>query len=92
MPYLLFSKKRQNLNCRLLQIIGGALWVSLPICVLFSSTVSTANLTWILIPVLLVVILIGAVAMFIYHQKKHGRYNVGYIFYLVGVTERTAIQ
>ena len=28
MPYMLFLKKRQNLKiCRLLQIIGGALWV-----------------------------------------------------------------
>ena len=29
MPYLLFLKKRQNFNCRLLQIIGGALRVNL---------------------------------------------------------------
>ena len=28
MPYLLFSKKQQNLKSRLLQIIGGALWVN----------------------------------------------------------------
>ena len=28
MPYLLFLKKWQNLNCRMLQIIGGALWVN----------------------------------------------------------------
>ena len=27
MPYFLFLEKRQNLNCRLLQIIGGALRV-----------------------------------------------------------------
>ena len=27
MPYLLFLKKEQNFNCRLLQIIGGALRV-----------------------------------------------------------------
>ena len=27
MPYLLVFKKQQNLNCRLLQIIGDALWV-----------------------------------------------------------------
>ena len=27
MPYLIFLKKRQNWNCRLLQIIGGALRV-----------------------------------------------------------------
>ena len=27
MPYLLFLKKRHNFNCRLLQIIGGALRV-----------------------------------------------------------------
>ena len=28
MPYFLFlkKKKRQNLNCRLLHIVGGALW------------------------------------------------------------------
>ena len=26
MPYLLFLKKRQHLNCRLLQIIDGAFW------------------------------------------------------------------
>ena len=31
MPYLLFLKNSKILNCRLLQIIGGALWVnSLP--------------------------------------------------------------
>ena len=28
MPYLLFLKKRQNFNCRLLQSIGGSLRVS----------------------------------------------------------------
>ena len=26
--YLLFLKKQQNLNCHLLHIIGGALWVN----------------------------------------------------------------
>ena len=29
MPYLLFLKNQQNLNCRLLQIIGGALRVEI---------------------------------------------------------------
>ena len=28
MPYLLLSKRRQNLNCRLLQIVVGALRVN----------------------------------------------------------------
>ena len=30
MPCLLFLKMRQNLKCRLLQIIGGTLWVNQP--------------------------------------------------------------
>ena len=29
LAFLLFLKKQQNLICRLLQIIGGALWVSM---------------------------------------------------------------
>ena len=29
MPYLLFLKKRKKINCRLLQIIGGALRVKI---------------------------------------------------------------
>ena len=28
MPYLLFLKKRPKQNCRLLQIMGGALWLT----------------------------------------------------------------
>ena len=32
---LLFLKKRQNLNCRLLQIIGGTLWVNFACWVIF---------------------------------------------------------
>ena len=43
MPYLLFLRKRQNWNCRLLQIIGGALWVNISfsgdICCLLLSSV-----------------------------------------------------
>ena len=31
MPYLLFLKSRKIWNCRLLQIIGGALWVNDPV-------------------------------------------------------------
>ena len=37
MPYLLILKKRQHFNCRVLQFIGGALWVnSLPACVVIA--------------------------------------------------------
>ena len=46
MPYLLFLKKRKILNCHLLQIIGGALWVKCSLPVFAPVTITVLPESW----------------------------------------------
>ena len=47
----------------------------------FSVSVSTASLTWLMIPIFFLLLLIALVGAFFYWKKKHGRYNVDSVFF-----------